>query len=237
MFPSPMKPSVRAPRRVLHIETVSDLISPWCYISRRRLNRALGRVAGSLAPDVTWTPYEINPEMPGGGMALEEYLAGVFGSADAARPLLDALAETGRAEGIHFRFDRIPVVPNTLDAHRLVLLAEQEGRSDDVVEGIFRAFFEEGRDIGDRRVLAEIGESAGMALTGLETELDGDTIRGEVLARQARIRQAGLTGVPGLIVNGTVAVLGAQEPETIVAAIDQALFPALQGDKGPVTVH
>ena len=237
MFPSPMKPSAREPRRALHIETVSDLISPWCYISRRRLNRALGRIAGSLAPDVTWAPYEINPEMPAGGMALEAYLAGVFGTADAARPLLEALSEAGRAEGIHFRFDRIPVVPNTFDAHRLVLLAEQEERSDDVVERLFRAFFEEGRDIGDRRVLGEIGESAGMNPSLVQAELDADTIRGEVLARQARIRRSGLTGVPGLIVNGTVAVLGAQEPETIVAAIDQALFPALQGEDGPVTVH
>jgi predicted DsbA family dithiol-disulfide isomerase len=164
-------------------------------------------------------------------------LSQVFGSAEAAQPLLASLSEAGRAEGIHFRFDRIPVVPNTLDAHRLVLLAEQEARSEDVVEGIFRAFFEEGRDIGDRGVLAEIAASAGMTPSLVQAELDGDSIRNEVLVRQARIRRSGLTGVPGLIVNGTVAVLGAQEPETIVAAIDQALFPALQGEDGPVTVH
>ncbi len=237
MFPTPMKPSARETRRALHIEIVSDLISPWCYISRRRLHRALGRIAGSLSPDVTWTPYEINPEMPAGGMALEAYLTGLFGSTEAAQPLLKALSEAGRGEGIEFRFDRIPVVPNTLDAHRLVLLGEREGRSDEVVEQVFKAFFEEGRDIGDRRTLVEIGESAGLAPSWTAAELEGDASRQEVQSRQARIRNAGLTGVPGLIVNGTVAVLGAQEPDTIVAAIDQALFPALQGDDGPVTVH
>ena len=109
----------------LRIETVSDLISPWCYISRRRLDCALAQMRGAVVPDMNWTPYEINPGMPSGGLPLDAYLTGEFGSVDAAQPLLDGLIEAGRSDGIDFRFDRVTSVPNTIDAHRLVLLAEQ----------------------------------------------------------------------------------------------------------------
>ena len=223
--------------RSLRIETVSDLISPWCFISRRRLDRALAQVRGAVVPDLNWTPYEINPGMPPGGLAMDAYLAGIFGSVEAAQPLLDGLTEAGKADGIGFRFDRVTSVPSTLDAHRLVLRAEQDGCAGELVERLFRAFFEEGLDIGERRVLVELAEAAGMAAAPVEQWLASDGGRSDVLAHQSRILEAGLTGVPGLILNGRVAVLGAQEPEALVQAIDQALFPGLQADQGPVTVH
>jgi predicted DsbA family dithiol-disulfide isomerase len=232
-----MNAAKHMPDTALHIEVVSDLVSPWCFISRRRLQRALQQVDGALAPALVWTPFELNPEMPSSGRSLEDYLVGVFGSTEAARPVLDELTRAGESEGIRFNFEKVRSVPNTRDAHRLVIRAEDTGQAAVLVEYLFNGFFGEGLDIGDRRVLVELAERAGMSPAEVERYLASDEGRADVLARQARVRYSGLTAVPGLIVNGRVAVLGAQDPETIVSAIDQALFPGLQPEADGLIVH
>jgi len=211
---------------VLTIDAVSDFVSPWCFIARRRLGRALERLAGA-EPNVRWAPFELHPAIPKQGMALEEYLSGLFGSPDAARPVLSALTEAGERDGIHFKFDRVRSVPNTRDAHRLVLLAEREGRQDAVAEGLFTGLFEHGRDIGEPGILAEVAADAGLDASGVREYLAGPEGGEEVQRRASRVRAAGVEGVPAFVFNGRVAVVGVAEPEIFLEAIDRAVFPGL----------
>lgn len=220
--------------RVLTIDIVSDLVSPWCYLGTRRLVRALDQLEGAAVPDVKWQPFEINPAIPPGGMDVDRYLNSVFGSANAARVMLDKVAAEGEEEGIHFNFDRVRSVPNTLAAHRLILLAEEEERGARMTQALFRGFFEEGRDIGDVDVLAELAADVGLDATEY---LVGDRNRDLVRTKEAQAVGAGLTGVPSLVFNRRLAVLGVQDAETILTAIDQALFHQLPESPSKAVIH
>ena len=212
---------------VLTIDLVSDLVSPWCYLAQRRLGRALASVDGACAPRVRWQPFEINPNISGSGIDVDAYLATIFGSAAAGREVLKDVKVAGEDEGIVFDFDRVAKVPNTMAAHRLVLLAEEQGRSEAVADALFRGFFEQGRDIGNPEVLTELAADEGFDPIETRQYLSSDRNRDAVRARQAQIQGAGLNGVPGVVFNGRYAVMGVQEPEVLVAAIDRALFEGL----------
>lgn len=222
---------------VLTIDLVSDLVSPWCYLGRKRLDRALARLQGASRPEIRWQPFEINPAIPPQGMEVGRYLETVFGSATAARDVLAELTTVGEGEGIRFDFDGVRNVPNTLDAHRLILLAEEAGHGDRMAKALFRGFFEEGLDIGDREVLTGIASRGGLDTDVVRAYLEGERNRDAVKVREARARGAGLTGVPTLVLNGRVAVLGVQEPDVILSAIDQALFHELPESPEPYQIH
>ncbi len=220
---------------VLTIDLVSDLVSPWCYLAQRRLGRALAAVDGACQPRLRWQPFEINPAMAEDGMAVDRYLETVFGSASAGRDVLADVKVAGEDEGIAFDFDRVASVPNTMAAHRLILLAEECDRSEAVSNALFRGFFEEGRDIGDLDVLASLAAGEGLDPEATRRYLDSDRHRDTVRARQAEVQGAGLNGVPGVVFNGRYAVMGVQEPEVLIAAIDRALFESL--DARPARMH
>ena len=133
----------------LQVDVIADLICPWCYLGKRRLDDALSAVLGPS--HVTWYPFQINPAMPAAGMPLDEYLEKRFGSAEKLQPAMDELTQIGKAEGIIFNFDKLKRVPNSLDAHRLMkLAASEEISTSDLAERILREFFENGLDIADR---------------------------------------------------------------------------------------
>ena len=221
--------------QVLTIDVVSDLVSPWCYLAMGRLDRALSALQGASTPVVRWQPFEINPAIPMAGMDVDRYLSAVFGSNDVARQVLNDVASEGEAEGIHFDFDRVKNVPNTLSAHRLILLAEEKQRGERMTQALFRGFFEHGQDIGNLDVLTGLAADAGLDADSTGEYLAGDRNRDIVRTREAQARSVGLIGVPSIIVNGQLAVMGVQDPETILAAIDQALFHEL--DDGPGSGH
>ena len=141
---------------------VSDAICPWCYVGKRRLEQAFALIDGAPRPRVTWRPFELNPQMPKAGIDRREYRMRKFGSWE--RPLqLDAqLTEVGKSVGITFRYDLMKRTPNTFDAHRLIRLGGQLDAQDAMVETLFRAYFSEGRNIGDANVLAELAADAGL---------------------------------------------------------------------------
>jgi len=155
----------------LRIEVVSDVVCPWCYIGKRRLEKALALVGGNLAPQVTWLPFQLNPGMPAEGMPRAEYRRAKFGSVERGRQLDARVAAEGRSEGIAFALERIERTPNTFAAHQLIDLAQQAGVGGAVVDALFRAYFEEARDVGDRGVLLAIAESAGLARAQAEADL------------------------------------------------------------------
>jgi predicted DsbA family dithiol-disulfide isomerase len=218
--------NVLAPKPArLTIEVVHDLVCPWCYLGVRRLLRTLaGRP--ELAADLTWRPFLLNPDMPRGGMPRADYVMRKFGGEERARRLYGSISDIGRIDGVNFRFDRIRRTPSSVDAHRLVRWAGRYGRAADMVEALFAAHFTDGRDIGERAVLAAIAASCGLrsgaAYAFLASDHDTDAIHADNL----RAHRLGINGVPCFVIAGRHAIAGAQEPEVIERLLDVALVEA-----------
>jgi predicted DsbA family dithiol-disulfide isomerase len=200
----------------LTIEVVSDVICPWCYIGKRRLGEALAALAGELSAEVRWLPFQLNPQMPREGMPRAEYRARKFGSVERSRGLDERVAREGQSVGIAFAFERIERTPNTVAAHALVGLAQEQGRADAVVDALFRAYFEEGKDIGDAAVLADVAERCQVSGRPRQESMT------EVVALDAKMRELGISAVPTFILARKFAVAGAQPPATLVEAIREA---------------
>lgn len=202
----------------MRIEVFSDVICPWCFIGKRRLERALSQ-RPDVPVEIVWRAYQLNPWMPAEGMDRAQYLAAKFGSADAGR-VYDTITQVGKTEGLDFRFDLIPRTPNTVDAHRLIRRAGGEGMQGVVVESLFRAYFFEGRNLGSRADLARIAGTAGMDEAGVRAWLDTDGDAEAVRQEDALARRMGIQGVPCFIVDRRWAISGAQEPEYFMPLFD-----------------
>jgi len=207
-----------------HIDIVSDAICPWCWIGRRHLEGAL-RILGEEGMHFTiaWRPYELNPDMPAAGVARDAYRARKFGNAERARELDAQVADVGRAAGLEFRFDRMTRTPNTIEAHRLLRLAEPSGLQDALAEALFRAYFGDGQDIGERAVLASIGRAVGLDDAVIAEFEAGEAARREVMAEATAMRQAGLNGVPSFVLDRHLLFSGALPPEQMAASIARAV--------------
>lgn len=211
--------AIRTP--VTTVDVISDVACPWCYLGKRRLEQAI-----ELLPDVNvvvrWHPFQLDPTIPRGGIDRREYLERKFGSLDEIAPAHANLTAIGEREGIAYRFDEITRSPNTIDAHRLIRWASLAGRADAMVEGLFRAYFSDGVDIGDRLALIILAEEAGMpgdTAARLASEEDRDTIKAEV----EEIYRMGVSGVPCFIIDNRYAVVGAHPAEILVNAIGRAI--------------
>ncbi|MEO1065783.1 MAG: DsbA family oxidoreductase [Pseudomonadota bacterium] len=206
----------------LTVDVVSDVMCPWCYIGKRRLEQAL-----ELAPDINveirWRPFQLDGTIPEGGMSRQEYLSNKFGGDERARQVYSQIEEAGEAEELPFAFDLIQKSPNTLNAHRLIHWSQSTGHQNALVERLFKLFFVEGADIGDKSVLADAAEEVGMERDVVERLLSGDADKKEVEAAIAQAQQMGVTGVPCFIIDQKYAVMGAQQPETLAQAFQQAM--------------
>ena len=200
----------------LTIEVVSDVICPWCYIGKRRLGKALAALEGEVSVAVRWLPFQLNPAMPSEGMPRAEYRARKFGSLERSRELDARVAREGESEGIAFAFDSIERTPNTVAAHALVGLAQEQGLADAVVDALFRAYFEDAQDIGDTETLAAIAKRCGVS--GLPRRESAT----EVVALDEQMRGLGVSAVPTFILARKFAVSGAHPPEALIEAIRQA---------------
>src|SRR5689334_14808408 len=160
----------------LRIDIVSDAICPWCYIGKRQLERALATLEEEgLQFSVHWNPFQLNPDMPKEGRDRMAYRAQKFGSAEKARALDERVGNAAAGVGLQFRQDLMLRTPNTLDSHRLIWFAGREDRQDAVMEAVFKAYFTQGRDIGDRGVLADCAVEGGLDRTTVADFLAGDT--------------------------------------------------------------
>ena len=202
----------------LLIEVASDVVCPWCYIGKRRLEKALEALKGEYDVTVEWLPFQLNPGMPEGGMARADYRRQKFGSIEKGKSLDARVAQEGAGEGIAFAFDRMQRTPNTVAAHRLIDLAQKQGKGEAVVDALFRAYFEEARDIGDAGVLNGIAQGAGV------TGWPADASAPEVAGKEERVRDLGISGVPTFIFNKQTGISGAYPPEMLVQAVKEA-FP------------
>ena len=194
----------------MKIEIASDVVCPWCYIGKRRLERALALVK-DLDVELRWLPFQLNPDMPKAGMPRAEYRKAKFGSLERSRELDARVIAEGKGEGIDFAFDRIERTPNTSAAHQLIAVAPDQNK---VVDALFRAYFEEGKDIGDPAVLVQIAKQSGVA--------DWPHQARDVSGLEEDVRAMGITAVPTFIFERRTGIAGADPPEQLAAAIRQA---------------
>jgi len=206
----------------MEIDVVFDTVCPWCFIGKRRLERALEmRPHGDVR--LRWRPFLLNPEMPSEGIDRTAYLVKKFGSETRVRRIYGAIGDAGQSVEIDFAFDRIDRTPNSMDSHRLVRFAETNGgRGEIVVEALYQAYFLEGRDIGRRDVLLEIAGEIGLDAAALAVQFDDDTEIAAVHEENARAHRLGINGVPAFSFSGSLVISGAQEPPVLARMIDAA---------------
>lgn len=204
---------------MVNLDIFSDPVCPWCCIGKARLDRALESRPGHPFR-IEWHPFQLNPDMPPGGMDRTAYLAAKFG-ADRLPAMEAQVVQVAQAAGIDFHPGRAKRIPNTLDAHRLIHWAGLEGRQTPVVAALFRAYWTEGRDIGDRAVLAQVAAGAGMDGAAVARLLATDADRDDIAARDADARAKGVSAVPTFLIDRRYVVQGAQEPATWTQVIDE----------------
>jgi predicted DsbA family dithiol-disulfide isomerase len=206
---------------VLHVDVISDVICPWCYIGKRRLEKAVASHAGPV--NVRWLPFQLNPTMPKEGISRRKYRTKKFGSWERSQELDARVIAVGKEEGIDFAFDRIERTPNTLDAHRLIWLADREGVQAAVVEALFRAYFTEGRDISNHQTLLDVAAEAGLDRGKAEVVLNSGDGLEKIKQAEAQARRYRVEGVPFFVVNDRFTLSAAQQPDTVLEAFRQAL--------------
>lgn len=203
--------------REIQIEIASDVVCPWCYIGKRRLEKAIALLDGEVKANIVWLPFQLNPGIPDEGMPRAEYRKQKFGSVERGRQLDARVASEGSGEGIAFAFDRIQRTPNTKAAHQLIELAQSQAKGTGVVDALFRAYFEEAKDIGDAAVLEEIARSNGVS------GWPGQANATSVAQKEEGVRGLGISAVPTFILDRKLGVSGAHPPEALADAIRQAL--------------
>jgi predicted DsbA family dithiol-disulfide isomerase len=212
----------------MQIEIYSDVVCPWCFIGKRRLEQALETAGYTQQTHIAWRPFQLNPTMPKEGMDRRIYLDTKFGGTEARRAVEERVAKAGEADGIVFAFDRIERTPNTFDAHRLIWFAGQQGCQDEVVEALFHSYFTKGREIGDLGSLAVIASDCGLDREEVERFLSSDRAIQEVHAEEATGHRLGIRGVPYFVLNGSMSISGAQPPDIFVSALQQAERTAVE---------
>ena len=192
-----------APAVGTRIDIVSDAICPWCYIGKRQLERALAMLATEgLTFSVHWNPFQLNPDMPKEGRDRAAYRAWKFGSVEKAAALDQRITEAAAGVGLAFRTDLMTRTPNTIDAHRLIWFAGQNGVQDEVMEAVFKAYFTAGGDIGEHAVLADRAAEAGLDREDVMRFLASDLADKEMRAGDQAAREAGVSGVPSFFLDG-----------------------------------
>ena len=220
--------SERGGNTKLTVDIVSDVVCPWCFIGKRRLESALA-MAPDLDVDLRWRPFQLDSTIPPGGISRKEYVERKFGP-ERAVEIYDHVRTVGAEAGIPFAFEKITRSPNTLDAHRLLRWALEAGCQDILKERLLRLYFLEGADVGDPDVLANAAAECGMDASEVRKRLasdeDADSIRTEI----DHIQKLGINGVPFYIIAGKYGLSGAQPPDILAQAMKQALAESA-GDK------
>jgi len=206
----------------MEIDIIFDTVCPWCYIGKRRLEMALS-MRPQIRVKLNWRPFLLNPEMPPEGIDRTAYLVKKFGSESRTNRIYGTIGEAGQSVEIDFAFERIGKTPNSVDSHRLVRFAHERGLADEVVEALFVEFFINGRDIGDLRVLTEIGAANGLDAQEVKAYLNTDADVGAIHDENVRAHRLGINGVPSFAFNEIFVISGAQEPQVLARMLDAAL--------------
>jgi predicted DsbA family dithiol-disulfide isomerase len=206
-------------REPITVDVISDVVCPWCFLGKRRLEQAIA--LSKLPLTIRWRPFQLDPTIPPEGKDRRAYMEAKFGSMEKIGAIHEHITKLGAELGITFAFDRIKVSPNTLDAHRLIRWAGEAGKQEDVVEALFRAYFIDGRDIGDKSALSDIAEATGMDRAEITQRLATDDDKAEVRADIVGSQRIGVTGVPTYILANRYGLVGAQPAEELARAFEQ----------------
>jgi len=205
----------------LTVDVVSDVMCPWCFIGKKRLEAALQSVP-QLDVLVRWHPFQLDASLPKSGKDRQQYLSDKFGGMERANAFYSQIFAAGKEEGIDFAFEDIALSPNTLDCHRLILWSRDDDLQDEVVERLFKAYFLDGEDLTKADTLVRISEDAGMQSDLVEQLLETETDLDKVMAQIENAQNSGVTGVPCFIIDGRFVLAGAEKAETIAAALQHA---------------
>ena len=202
------------------VDVVSDVICPWCFLGKRRLDRAI-----ALVPEVDvairWRPYFLDPTIPAEGMDRRTYMVRKFGE-ERLKTIHDPFNVAGLAEGVQYNFEKITRTPNTTDAHRVIRFAVGSGVQEQVVDNLFAAYWSEGRDIGDAETLVDVASKSGLSGKDVQKHLASDNGKLEVAQEVAQAQSMGVQGVPTFIFAQHFGISGAQSPETLADGIRRA---------------
>ena len=218
--PDTGEPAMGSPLVPIKVEVVSDVMCPWCYIGKRRLEKAMADVP-ELTFDVSWKPFQLDPTLPADGKDRQQYLTEKFGGPERVAEIYGRIGAAGTEEDIPFAFDKIKKSPNTLNAHRVVRWAGIEGLQNEVVNALFEAFFIDGADLSEPETLASVAASAGMDGDMVARLLASDADLAETEADVVHAQAIGVTGVPTFIVAGKYAISGAQPADILSGAFRQ----------------
>ena len=224
-------------RPALELDLIADFACPWSYLGKRSLERALTSLYGAPVRPLRWHGFRAQVEQGAASISWPAHLAIRLPKGVTVDFAQRGLAEAGRELGIGFNFDRLRSLPDTREAHRLTALAVRDERQGEVVDALFKAFFEEGRDIADSDVLAEIARECGLSAATLTAFAEPSEGRDQVAAEEQRLRGLGVTATPNLLINGRVLVPGPADVSTYIQALDHALFPALTEAKDKRLLH
>ncbi|MBL7862341.1 MAG: DsbA family oxidoreductase [Cyclobacteriaceae bacterium] len=215
----------------IKIDIVSDVVCPWCYIGKRRIEKAMEQLKDQFEFDITYLPFELNPHIPKSGFNQQEYLIKKFGSAEKYEQITQHVTTIAAGEGLRFNFQNQSVAPNTRDAHRIIWLAKQEGKQASMKEAFLKAYFEEGVDLSKNENLASIADGVGLPVNRVLSLLNSDEGLNEVIAAEQQNYQRGVSGVPFYIVNNQYGISGAQPTEVFIRAFAEiGNKPALEGE-------
>jgi predicted DsbA family dithiol-disulfide isomerase len=214
-------------RRPIRIDVVSDIVCPWCFIGKRRLEKALA-LASDVPVEVHYRPYYLNEWIPAEGMSRDEYLTTKFGSPERYKGIAQRVQAAAAAEGLVYAADSISRQPNTRDAHRLIRWAEGIGKAPDMKQRLMDLYFTEGADLSNEAVLVQAAADVGLDPEDVRAALDSDKDIAEIEQEVNAAKEAGIQGVPCFILDGKYAISGAQEPEALAQAIQQVSAQAAE---------
>lgn len=208
-------------QKTITVDMIADFACPWCYLGLVRLDKARA-LRPALNVGLRWWPYMLNPQLPKEGMDRRTYLRAKFGGDAKAGQIYQRIEEVGLQEGMAFAFDKIRRTPNTVAAQRLVLMAQEQGQGETIIRVLFKAFFEDGVDIGSSDEVCRLGETAGLARSDIETLFSGDAHSADIIRGHQRAQMMGVQGVPVYVVDQQHVIAGAQAPEVLAGLLDVA---------------
>jgi predicted DsbA family dithiol-disulfide isomerase len=208
-------------KRTIKINVVSDVVCPWCYIGKRRLEKAMRNLSDKYTFEVEYFPFELNPNIPAKGFDQKEYLSDKFGGEEQYERITARTAGVAAEEGLIFNFDSQKVSPNTRNAHRLIQLAKEDDKHLQLVEALFKAYFTDGIDLTKTENLVTISEHAGMDKAKVESFLQSTTGIAEVEMAEMELHKLGISGVPFYIIDNKYGISGAQLPQAFMQVFDE----------------
>ncbi|GHN02979.1 DSBA oxidoreductase [Cytophagales bacterium WSM2-2] len=215
---------------VIKIDVVSDVVCPWCYIGKRRLEKAIDKLKNDFTFEVEYHPFELNPDMPAEGRDQKEYLSAKFGGEDQYDKITGRTAATAAQEGLQFDFSKQKISPNTLNSHRLIAYAKSKGKQAEVKEALMSAYFEKGIDLTQTTNLVGIAAAYGLDAAETEQFLNSTALAAEVKMEEQLNYKRGISGVPFYIINNKYGVSGAQPTDVFVNALTEIGNEPIDGE-------